>query len=74
MEQFVAVPKKWGNSMGITIPKEVAMHERIEPQKEVRVFIMGNQKGKVEKIFGTLKLKKDTQKIMDEIDSGYDEH
>ena len=33
---------------------------------------MESQKEKLEKIFGTLLFKKSTQKLMDEIDRGYD--
>ena len=74
MEQFEAIPKKWGNSLGITIPSDIAEQENIQPQKKITVLVIGNQQRHLKQIFGTLKLKKPTQQVMDEIDEGYDEH
>ena len=74
MEQFQAVPKKWGNSLGITIPADIAEQEHIQPQKKITVLIIGDQQRQLKQMFGTLKLKKPTQKVMDEINEGYDEH
>ncbi len=74
MEQFKAIPKKWGNSLGITIPAEVVKEENIKPKKEVIVLVFGDKTRKLKNMFGTLKLKKSTQKVMEEIDEGYDEH
>ena len=73
MEQFEAVPKKWGNSLGITIPSEIIKEENIKPKKKITVLVMGDAK-RLKDMFGTLKLKKPTQKVMEEIDEGYDEH
>ena len=72
MEQFQAVPKKWGNSLGITIPADVAQQEHIQPEKKITVLIIGNEQKELKKIFGSLKIKKKTQQIMNEIDEGYD--
>lgn len=74
MQQFKAVPKKWGNSIGITIPAEVIRQEHVQPQKKVTVLIMGEQQKELKRIYGTLKLKKATQEALDETDQGYDEH
>ena len=74
MEQFEAVPKKWGNSLGITIPAEIIKSENLKPNKEAIFLVVGDNRKKIKKIFGTLKIKKPTQQIMDEIDEGYDEH
>ena len=74
MEQFTAVPKKWGNSLGITIPAEVIKEEKIKPQDKITVLVFKDYSKRLKKMFGTLKLKKPTQKVMEEIDEGYDEH
>ena len=74
MEQFEAVTKKWGNSIGITIPSEVIKEEKIKPQDKIMVLVIKNYRKKLANIFGTLKLKKETQRVMEEIDKGYDEH
>lgn len=72
MEQFEAIPKKWGNSIGITIPADVVENEKIKPEKKITILVIGNQKKKLREIFGTLQRKKPTQQMMDEIDEGYD--
>lgn len=73
MEQFDAVPKKWGNSLGITIPSEVIKEEKIKPNEKIKVLVFKDSKKKFKEIFGTLRLKMPTQKAMEEIDEGYDE-
>jgi len=72
MEIFEAKPKQWGNSLGITIPNDIVKKEHLSTNKTINVFIFEPQKEKLEKIFGTLKFKRSTQKLMDEIDKGYD--
>ena len=72
MEQFQAIPKKWGNSIGITIPSDIIKQEHIKPQKKVIILVIGDTKKKLEDVFGSLKLKKKTQQVMNEIDTGYD--
>ncbi len=71
MELFEAVPKQWGNSIGITIPKEIIEKEHISGKKKVRFLVVGDV-NEIKNTFGTLKIKKPTQQIMDEIDEGYD--
>jgi len=73
MEQFKAAPKKWGNSMGVTIPLEVIKSENLKLNKEAVFLVLGDNREKIKKMFGTLKMRKPTQQIMDEIDEGYDE-
>lgn len=72
MQIFEAVPKQWGNSIGITIPREIVREEKIAPKKKVRVLILGRKMDKLKGAFGALQLKKPTQQVMDEIDEGYD--
>ena len=72
MQVFEAIPKQWGNSIGITIPRDVIQKERICPKKKARFLVVGTEIGNLKKAFGSLKLMKPTQKVMDEIDEGYD--
>ena len=72
VQVFEERPKQWGNSLGITIPKEIAEKGRISTQKEIQVLILNQSSEKLKQAFGTLKLKKPTQKAMDEIDERYD--
>ena len=73
MEQFEATTKKWGNSLGITIPAEIIKEEKIKPNEKVNVLIFKDTKKIFRSVFGTMKLKMPTQKAMEEIDEGYDE-
>ena len=72
MGSFEAVPKQWGNSLGITIPHAIVEEEHISTKTKVTVVVLRPQQERLEKIFGTLKLKKSTQQVMEEIDEGYD--
>ena len=58
--------RKWGNSIGVSLPKDVIKKANIRPNKEVRLFIQ-DKKIDLSKVFGTLKIKKPTQEILDEI-------
>ncbi len=58
--------RKWGNSIGVSLPKDVIEKANIKPDKEVRLFIQ-DKKIDLSKFFGTLKIKKPTQEILDEI-------
>lgn len=72
MQIFETIPKEWGNSLGITIPSEIVKKENISPKKRLKVLVIGDKSDRLKSIFGTLKLKKPTQQVMDEIDEGYD--
>lgn len=70
MERIVTRVRKWGNSMGIVLPKRVVDVEKLDEGTEITITIEPMHKTKVKDIFGILKnkIKKPTQQIMDEID------
>jgi antitoxin component of MazEF toxin-antitoxin module len=72
MEAFEAVPKEWGNSVGITIPRDVVKKAKIVIGKKTTFLAVGVKNQGLWESFGTLKTKKPTQQIMKEIDEGYD--
>ena len=74
MQVFETHPKKWGNSLGVVIPKEILDNEGVAEDDEVTVMIMKTKKSTLRDMFGIAKRKskKTTQQIMDEIDEGYD--
>ena len=72
MHAFEAKPKKWGNSLGVTIPTAVIKEEGVTTGKKIKIIVISNRMDEIKKTFGTLKMKKSTQRIMDEIDEGYD--
>ena len=63
--------KKWGNSFGVIIPKEIVDNEGFKENQEVEFLVVKNDSKKVLKeTFGILKRKgnKSTEQIMREMD------
>ena len=63
--------KKWGNSFGVIIPKEIVDNEGFNENQEVEFLVVKNDSKKVLKeTFGILKRKgnKSTEQIMREMD------
>ncbi|HIH17635.1 MAG TPA: AbrB/MazE/SpoVT family DNA-binding domain-containing protein [Nanoarchaeota archaeon] len=56
--------KVWGNSLGIVLPREIVINERIRPEDEVTITI--TKKENLEDFFGKIKSKIDAQKMKDE--------
>ena len=68
MEQINTKVKKWGNSLGVILPKKVVDSEDIKEDSEILITIQSIKKTKVKDIFGTLKnWRINTQKFKDEI-------
>ena len=60
------VLRKWGNSIGVVIPKYIIEKEKLSEGEEVTVIIEG--KNDLKDVFGSLKdWKIDTQKFKDEL-------
>ena len=71
MQVFEAIPKNWGNSIGVTIPKEIVKGAQIKPKKKIQLMVLDTKENMLDGVFGTLKFNKSTQAIMDEIDKGW---
>ena len=71
MIEVERIARKWGNSLGISLPKDVVKKANLKPNTEIRVFIH-DRKVDLTKVFGTLRIKEPTQKILDEIRRGED--
>ncbi len=61
--------RKWGNSFGVVIPKEVVEKERFRSGEKLDVLIIPKN-NVLKETFGSLKgkIKKPTQEILDETD------
>lgn len=70
MEQINTKVRKWGNSFGIILPKQIIDSEKIREGLEINVIVQSKNKTKVKDVFGILKgkLKKDTRTLMKEVD------
>ncbi|MBS3153616.1 hypothetical protein J4426_03575 [Candidatus Woesearchaeota archaeon] len=63
MKELIRTTKKWGNSVGILLGKD------FKPNTKVRVLISEEKKvTKAGDVFGILKMKTSTEKLMKEID------
>ncbi len=60
--------KRWGNSYGIVIPKDVALKENIGEEDEVEVVL--RKAVDIRKLFGKYRFE-DLQKIKDELRKGW---
>lgn len=63
--------KKWGNSFGIIVPKEIVNSENLREGQEVDFLVVKKNKNVLRETFGTLKIvgRKTTEQIMREVDS-----
>lgn len=68
MMEIKAKTKKWGNSIGVLIPKEVVKEENIRPEQEITIIINAKPLTRGRDIFGKFKFKESTDKLMREID------
>ncbi|GBE19607.1 spoVT / AbrB like domain protein [archaeon BMS3Abin17] len=58
--------KKWGNSIGIVIPKETIEAMRIKLGESIIVDIQ-KKESVLRELFGSLKFKKPTKRLLDEV-------
>lgn len=69
MKTVEVVAKKWGSSVGIIIPKDVAEKEKIKEGSKLEIIIRKPVKADMDKIFGSLRgWKKPTDHILKEVD------
>ena len=71
MMEIKVKTKKWGNSIGVLIPKEVVKEENIKPNQEIILMISKKPITKGKDIWGTFKFKEPTEKLMREIDKEF---
>lgn len=63
------VIRKWGNSFGVILPKELVEKEKLELNKKVVINIV--KKKDFSDIFGTLKTKMSAQEFKDMVRQGW---
>ncbi len=62
---MIAKTKKWGNSIGILIPKKEADSLNIREDQEVIVEII-KKENPLKKLFGALRFRKSTEELLEE--------
>lgn len=62
--------KKWGNSFGIIIPKNIVDSENLKEGEEIECMIIKDSKKRFDELFGSLKgrFEKSTEQMMREVD------
>lgn len=70
MSQVQTITRKWGNSLGIAIPKEVVEAEHLAENQ--RILIEIKKVTDIRRLRGLLKFKKTAQKLKDEMRAGWE--
>ena len=68
--ETISKPRKWGNSLGVTIPKEIVEKEHITLKDELIIDI--KKKSNIKDLRGLFKFKKSAQEIKNEMKSGWE--
>ena len=63
-----AKTKQWGHSIGVILPKKVAIRQHIKPEQDIVIHIEDQKSSRVRDLFGINKRKIDTAKALKEID------
>ncbi len=68
MAECETVTRKWGNSLGITLPKEIVESQHIKEHEKIRVLVL-KRNSNLRNTFGIArgKWRKSAQQIKDEI-------
>lgn len=69
MAEIEATTRKWGNSLGIAIPRDVVEQERLRENQRVVIDI--RQAGDLKRLRGLVKFKKTAQQMKDEMRAGW---
>ncbi|MBI4451721.1 AbrB/MazE/SpoVT family DNA-binding domain-containing protein [Candidatus Woesearchaeota archaeon] len=68
MAEVEAVTRRWGNSLGVIIPKEVVDEERLQENQHVILDL--HRVTDVRRLRGLVKFKKTAQQLKDEMRAG----
>ena len=76
METIDVKVKKWGNSLGVVLPRNILDSENIAEGSDIEISVRAKHKTKVKDIFGMLKgkLVRDTDEVLKEIDEEFEPH
>lgn len=68
MVECETVMRKWGNSLGITLPKEIVESQHLKEHQKIKILVL-QENAHLSKIFGLAKgkWKKSAQQIKDDI-------
>ncbi len=64
--EYETITRKWGNSLGITLPRDIVEKENIKENEKLSILILKKSRT-LSDTFGIIKTKKSAQKIKDEL-------
>jgi len=64
--------KKWGNSLGVIIPKEIAARIKLKPELRIKFIVIASHSTRVVDVFGQFRFKKSTARILKDADKSLD--
>ena len=59
--------KRWGNSIGIILPKRIVAEKSIKPHEEILIEIKGKSGNVLKELFGAFKSQKSTKQMIAEV-------
>ena len=71
MLKTIKTIQEWGNSLGVRLSREELKKEKLGVNDEIELFIK-KKSNPAKELFGSLKLKEPTDKIMKEIDREFE--
>ena len=66
VQEFETIPRKWGNSLGVRIPREAVKEMKLRENQEVIIDIRPKN-SPLKELFGSAKLSKPTEQLLREI-------
>lgn len=70
MTEIEATTRKWGNSLGITLPKDLVEEQNI--QEDQKIIIDVKRVVDIKNLRGILQTKKSAQQLKDEMRTGWE--
>jgi antitoxin component of MazEF toxin-antitoxin module len=70
LSEAVVTIRKWGNSLGVTLPNELVEKNKLSPNDKLILEL--KKIDTWDSLFGTLKTNKTAQQIKDEMRKGWD--
>jgi len=72
MIEITAKLRKWGHSLGMTLPNKITKKMNLRVDEPIKIIIETPKTARVKDIFGIMKLKKPTQELIKEADRELD--
>ena len=65
MVECEVVARRWGHSLGVTLPRDIVDKERIKENQKIKIIVL-NEDRTAQSLFGMMKFKRSAQQMKDE--------